>query len=826
MSESNNNIPMKITQLPEATSYTKGMFYPVASATGGTEKISTDKLSLADQKIVSETVGNNLFNKNNVVQGFIADNTGTISTASSYGGYSTSEFIEIEKNEKYTCAVADGSSVSYGNRVAFLFYDASKAPISASYINSTAQADHTQTAPNNAKYVRVSVLTEYLNGAILEKGTSISGYEPYEVNYQLKDYYGLTETMKEEVSDVASESASETISEIAHYETGKNLVDPNKLTIGGLQSDGSLSTVSVWAIYSTSDYIEVEEGEYTFSAFESGSASRARYIALFYNSSKEPISDSYINNGDAFNITLNITSGVSFVRVCTQSQFDFQLEKGSGSSYEPYKLIGKFDNRFVLTTSMKAEVENMISGSGDLSVSIANNSITIDSTFANKTLSRVLQYGTRQNETFEFVKTYLDGTEIKDCYDDITPLRVKINNTQDWTIGANHGWFCFSVNIGSLTSADLGSEWTDGENSYILAKVDSSKAYFIPNVTLENHSFNFSYTVPTVNLTHVSGATHTSEIDVSSASGTQLYPSVNNRTVIYYANDKVVTSGSFECDKFTVVESYNIINYAALGTYLKEHIGTEINDSIEGCINVSISYCFNKKGCLITTTIEALKDVYFSNCGFIQATPLSVSGTDKRYLYVNNQNSNSVMPSASLFDATSNTTQKSFYNSNFINNDVATNRIVELIKDNSNNTKYGFTHGYIPDVSNSADSIRKSNVYQGEFRASTLKSYPCGIYQASANQGEVKTYCCYRYWIEPSDLTNFTIVEANNAKYVIIDAHTQQTNRKIALSIEDTGKTIEVVESYNFTLNNNVVGAEGINFSTSNAYGCAILKIV
>lgn len=41
MSESNNNIPMRITQLPEATSYTDGMYYAVASATGGTEKIST-----------------------------------------------------------------------------------------------------------------------------------------------------------------------------------------------------------------------------------------------------------------------------------------------------------------------------------------------------------------------------------------------------------------------------------------------------------------------------------------------------------------------------------------------------------------------------------------------------------------------------------------------------------------------------------------------------------------------------------------------------------------------------------------------------------------
>ena len=42
MSESNNNIPMRITQLPEATAYEDGMYYAVAKAGRGTKKISCD----------------------------------------------------------------------------------------------------------------------------------------------------------------------------------------------------------------------------------------------------------------------------------------------------------------------------------------------------------------------------------------------------------------------------------------------------------------------------------------------------------------------------------------------------------------------------------------------------------------------------------------------------------------------------------------------------------------------------------------------------------------------------------------------------------------
>ena len=41
MSESNNNTPMRITQLEEATAYENGMYYAVAKAGGGTKKIST-----------------------------------------------------------------------------------------------------------------------------------------------------------------------------------------------------------------------------------------------------------------------------------------------------------------------------------------------------------------------------------------------------------------------------------------------------------------------------------------------------------------------------------------------------------------------------------------------------------------------------------------------------------------------------------------------------------------------------------------------------------------------------------------------------------------
>lgn len=43
MSESNNNVPMRITQLEEATEYPEGAFYPIAKAGCGTKKIDVNK---------------------------------------------------------------------------------------------------------------------------------------------------------------------------------------------------------------------------------------------------------------------------------------------------------------------------------------------------------------------------------------------------------------------------------------------------------------------------------------------------------------------------------------------------------------------------------------------------------------------------------------------------------------------------------------------------------------------------------------------------------------------------------------------------------------
>jgi hypothetical protein len=49
MSESYNNVPIKITELQEATSYEEGMYFPVSKTGGGTFKIKVTTPSISPQ---------------------------------------------------------------------------------------------------------------------------------------------------------------------------------------------------------------------------------------------------------------------------------------------------------------------------------------------------------------------------------------------------------------------------------------------------------------------------------------------------------------------------------------------------------------------------------------------------------------------------------------------------------------------------------------------------------------------------------------------------------------------------------------------------------
>lgn len=610
---------------------------------------------------------------------------------------------------------------------------------------------------------------------------------------------------------------------------GKNLYNPSKAEDGKYISTDT-GTLSGNASYITSDFIPVYANEPVVCA-------RHRNF-LAYDANKTALPDTYksgtISAGTVFTPTVDGYIRVTFFVSGAVNQVAYGTTL---PDYEPYKETNKVEENIHLSDTMTDDVEEIVSatkGSGKkLTVVVDNDSYALFSQYGEDTkLKRTLSYGKRNNRTFEFEYAYIvdsngTSTQIKESTDDIAPLRLGANGASR-TVGANHGWVTIYMPVGSLTVEDVGSVWTDGTNNYILAMVDATNAYFIHPAEMSGDSYTYNTAVPVANLTHVSGATHTTEVSIDGLATGNLHPSVNNRSHKIYADGVEITEdGTYYCDHFTVYEQYDIMDYVALGTYLKAHIGTDLltADEIEGCVRQSIRYVFGETDCVVAHSTEALKPIYYYDCGFLQAIPATFTGKNF-YRYGNGVNSDSPLYSATLLNQTSDSSGFDITPSKLADPDVPMNRSVDLVKESNGDLAWGFTTGFIPDISFGANVYRKELSQFWNIRNGTRKSYPCTFRYRHAEAGFYADIIGYRNYLRPGlDITNETQIEVGDALYVIIDAHTQQTNRSIKVPDKYLGKSIQVLEPVNFALSSPVVGANGVVFSTTAAYGCAVLKI-
>ena len=107
MSELNNNVPMRITQLEEATAYEEGMFYAIAKAGGRTKKIAQDVPNKAFDRIVEEWDSLDLFlyKKNTYI-----NNSGVETALSGYDLYK----IPVKSGDFFGFKQTSGTENFYG----------------------------------------------------------------------------------------------------------------------------------------------------------------------------------------------------------------------------------------------------------------------------------------------------------------------------------------------------------------------------------------------------------------------------------------------------------------------------------------------------------------------------------------------------------------------------------------------------------------------------------------------------------------------------------------------------------------------------------------
>ncbi|WP_277680085.1 hypothetical protein [Gracilibacillus dipsosauri] len=723
----------------------------------------------------------------------LSQSTGNTSTSTEQDA---SDFIPVKAGLPY--------SITKGART-IIFYNENKE--FSSVIESSSQRGNTYTfVPPDDGYVRIAIFKESTEGF-----TMVQSDEPNAIGRSLKFSLPLLEA----VDNKAIVDKSVDYTKTDFLEVGKNLFDKNTV-IKGMLIDTTNGNLTPHSTYDTSDFIKLKANKpYTMN--------KVREYAL-YGLDKITFNKAF-NTGDN-NATVTITPKHDcFMRVsiANYNLDTFQIEEGTEvTEYEPFRMSFPTLN---LTDRQKQEVLDLIapSNNGDIVVIKTGNAFSVSSYLENGDSIKIdtLRNGSK-NGAFNFNGTFINGNKVHDTTDDIAPIRTFT------TVGGNHGYTCVKITMSNhgKTNSDLGSQWTDGNNVYTLLDINGNDLMFGMQYTEVDGIDSVNPVVPIANLTHASGATNTGVINVSTSVTSPLFPSINNVSVKYVLDGREIKEdGTYYGNELQVQESYNIMDYKGIIDFAQSNIGVSYkNDAVKGVVKISNNYTFTKEGkCLVSGSIKALKKVFLGECGFMQSVALNLSNhTLKRYMP--NVLVRDGIDFKNIQDMTNYDATRVFSAPYLEDPNKPPNRYVDWLY-NGNDKKYGFSMGLIVDKSNTKNSDRVTNIngYYWNMR-NTKKSYPVVIFDITLNEGEYLSFLGYRNYLTPTQATIENIVQDKKDTYIIVDYHNTVIGENINLN-DLIGKSVEVIDSENFTLLNDVIDSEGVTFSIKNDYGYAILKV-
>lgn len=229
-------------------------------------------------------------------------------------------------------------------------------------------------------------------------------------------------------------------------------------------------------------------------------------------------------------------------------------------------------------------------------------------------------------------------TNFKGLSDDLCPV-----NFDGTYIGANHGYNCLDrVTTGShdKTIVDIGSIWTCNNKKYVLVRiVDATTLDFVMFNDTNMSTGIFGYGNPSGTMTHVSGATNTSNVTVTSNSATQLRRGINNYSIkmLIDGKEQEFTNGVYSGNSVEILTQYNTIYVPATLQYLMDNVGNNTNESLysdditDSYLTLYVDYKFNINGSISTySSFYINKDMSLGYFGLVQSG--SISNTSVLYI--------------------------------------------------------------------------------------------------------------------------------------------------------------------------------------------------
>jgi len=420
-------------------------------------------------------------------------------------------------------------------------------------------------------------------------------------------------------------------------------------------------------------------------------------------------------------------------------------------------------------------------------------------------------------------KETISGTLYKTSGDDVAPLYLNSSY-----VGGSHGYYDLirlTVTGHGKAIEDIGSVWllSEGIKRYIILDiVDSNTLTIFSDFTGDQFLPTYYWSANSGTLTHISGATNTTDIVFTAAVKEQLYPNTNNKSLkIVLDGKEIVNDGLYFGDKLNLIETYNITDIPSIQQFLKDGVGSYAkpnleDSSIDGWVTVANIFSHGRNGSItIKTAYLFLKETVIQFYGATQSMSIgekayvpdvgTVDGKDMSTVVTQGENTLNFLKTTWLNQ------EKPPYRYHQFNNDLSK----------------GIAIGYNTQFGIAKPNLRKTDAGAGNIHGATKKMYPFVKVSGTASAGDYHEVVAFRVPLRviDTDATCLYWYWFGDDIYLAFDYH-KNINKIIKLPSYMAGMKVEVIDiNVNTTVLSEFVSALGIKVQIQNNYGYAVLKL-
>ncbi|WCN83513.1 hypothetical protein [Micromonospora sp. LH3U1] len=364
------------------------------------------------------------------------------------------------------------------------------------------------------------------------------------------------------------------------------------------------------------------------------------------------------------------------------------------------------------------------------------------------------------------------GTKIHDTSDDNCPI-----NTGWSYVGGNHGYDVGNqivVTNHGKTTADVGSQWTDGIRIFTLLAITNANSLLFGNpYTVVDGIAQGARVKPAAPLTHVSGATNKTTVPITGLTpDVQIRPATHSHTATVELDGRPVANGRWTGQDLTIRESYVIPSYQGMIDTARTNIGTPIAtimSRVPSLCRVSNVYRWSQGGLLVGQTVAALAR-FTLNAGVTQCAPLTAVAGGTRRQFMPNVGSAGGLNWSVWANIDTLPALTDFTPATLKDRLMPASSMTQWAVNSGQIQQWGIAVGLLP-VADGVPEIRaRHTTTKGWFISSSLKkNYPQLVWGRTLAAGESVTGTAYRRYLAPPSAATEIVVSDSTHDFVMIE---------------------------------------------------------